>query len=160
MQAGHVTRRPAPIGPCAIEAQTEAAQTNNWVRFRVAPGAGLAGNGIGTCVDLYDGEKWQARQVRNGVNYKASEGDAVHFGLAAVSEVPTMSVVWPGNELRALSGAPANRTWTLYRSSRLGDVDGDGLIEKHEIMQAVQAMTGPGVKIEPGVEIFDMDGNG
>ncbi|MBL4810041.1 MAG: CRTAC1 family protein [Phycisphaerales bacterium] len=115
--------------------------------------------GVGTCFNVLANGKWQASEARAGVNYKASEGRTVQFGLGPDTEAQVIEVVWPGGVIRQLTGVPADRTWSIYKESRLGDPNNDGIIDAAEIAAATAAITGPGVKIEPGVEIFDMDGD-
>ena len=135
------------------------ATANNWVRFRVDGGDSMATNGVGTCVSVYANGKLQTEQVRSGVNYKVSEEEAVHFGLGVSDEAVYADVTFLGGEQRRLTGVPAGYEWTVYPSSRLGDVDGDGVIEMSEVRAAIASITGAGVDIEPGDEIFDMDGD-
>lgn len=134
------------------------AQTNNWVRFNVV-GNNANIYGVGTCVDIEAGGLSQVREVRAGVNYKAQDEFTLHFGLAAETEVDDIVMVFNGGQVRTLTGAPANETWTLYPQSRLGDPDGNGRIDWYELSAAVNARTAPGAKIVPGQEIFDMDGD-
>ena len=83
----------------------------------------------------------------------------MHLGIGTDTEASVIEAVFPGNTSRLLFGAPADRTWTIYEESRLGDLDNNGIIDPAEIAMAQAEWTGPGVKIEPGVEIFDMDGD-
>ncbi|MBL4698045.1 MAG: CRTAC1 family protein [Phycisphaerales bacterium] len=133
-------------------------RVNNWVRFNVV---GNNGNsyGVGTCVDLKASGTTQVRQVRSGVNYKAQEEYTLHFGLDKVEHIDLVQVIYPGGELRILTGAPINTVWTLYPESRLGDPNNNGKIEIEELAQAIAARTPPGMFIQPGQEIFDMDGD-
>jgi enediyne biosynthesis protein E4 len=114
---------------------------------------------VGTCMNVLANGKWQAGELRAGVNYKASEGDTVHFGLGTDTEALAVDVVWPGGAIRQLTGVPADNTWTVYEQHRIGDLNNDGNIDWSERSAALQAWTGPGVKITPGSEIFDFDGD-
>lgn len=114
---------------------------------------------VGTCFNIHANGKWQAVEARAGVNYKSSEGRTVQVGLGTDTEAGIIDVVWPGGETRRLTGAPADRAWSIYQESRLGDVNNDGKVDWFERLAAQAAFTGPGVKIEPGAEIFDMDGD-
>lgn len=136
------------------------AASNNWVRFNVVGNQGdLNRDGIGTCVDIINDGTPQVRQVRAGTNYKTSSEMTVHFGLGASTSVDTVKMIYPGNTIRNLSNAPANQTWTLYPSERLGDANGNGRIDYFELYEAIISRTGPGNPIEPGLEIYDMDGD-
>ncbi len=135
------------------------AATNNWMRFEVV-GNNANQFGVGTCLEIQtpDG-KVQVRQVRAGENYKAQNEYTMHFGLGNQTQADVVSVEFPGGEIRTLTGAPANNKWTIYPQARLGDPNGNGRIDWFEISAAVQARTAPGQSIEPGDEIFDMDGD-
>jgi FG-GAP-like repeat/ASPIC and UnbV len=134
------------------------AQTNNWVRFNVV-GNNDNQYGVGTCVDITTNGKLQVREVRAGVNYKVQDEYTVHFGLGGETLVGTIAVAYTGGEMRYLTNAPANETWTLYPQSRLGDPNNNGRVDWFELAQAIGARTGPGGVIVPGQEIFDMDGD-
>jgi len=131
---------------------------NNMVRFKPI-GDSLNKLSVGTCFNVLANGKWQTGEARSGVNYKVSEGRAVQFGLGTDSEAQVVDVVWPGGAIRQLTGVPADRTWSVYEESRLGDQNNDGVIDWSDRSAAQAAFTGSGVKIEPGVEIFDMDGD-
>jgi len=136
------------------------AAANNWLRFNVVGNRGeLNQHAVGTCVELSHDGLQQVRQVRAGTNYKTTSELTLHFGLGDSKSADTVSVIYPGNVIRNLTNAPANRTWTLWPQNRLGDPNGDGVIDRDEIRAAVRARTGPGNPIEPGLEIFDMDGD-
>ncbi len=136
------------------------AAINNWVRFNVVGNQGDKNRfGVGTCVDIAHEGKNQVRQVRAGTHYKTTSEYTVHFGLGESDSVDTMQVIYPGNIIRNLSNAPANHTWTLYPVSRLGDKNGNGRIDGSELYEAIMSRTGSGNPIEPGLEIYDMDGD-
>jgi hypothetical protein len=136
------------------------AATNNWVRFNVVGNQGDKNRfGVGTCVDITHDGKSQVRHVRSGTNYKTHSEYTLHFGLGASKSIDTIDLIFPGNSIRHLSNAPANQTWTLYPTERLGDVNGNGRIDYYELYTAIMSRTGPGNPIAPGQEIFDMDGD-
>lgn len=134
--------------------------SNNWVRFNVVGNLPDRNrHGIGTCVDITHDGVAQVRQVRTGTNYKSSSELTTHFGLGTSTSVDSIELIYPGNTIRHLSNAPANRTWTLYPTSMLGDPNGNGRIDYFELYEAIISRTGPGNPIEPGLEIYDMDGD-
>ncbi len=134
------------------------AQTNNWVRFNVV-GNDTNRFAVGTCVEIKNTGKTQVREVRSGVNYKAQDEYTLHFGLAAQETAQSITAFFHGGQPRRLTGAPANHTWTIYTQDRLGDPNNNGKIDWYELSQAVAARTAPGATIQPGQEIFDMDGD-
>ena len=138
--------------------QSADAVGNHHIRFKPI-GDNVNENCVGACINVFAGGKWQVIQERAGVNYKAAEGRTMHLGIGTDTEASIIEAVFPGNTSRLLFGAPADRTWTIYEESRLGDPDNNGIIDPAEIAMAQAEWTGPGVKIEPGVEIFDMDGD-
>ncbi len=146
------------FGPYRLYINTSSAG-NQWVRFVVDGTGTYSTRGVGTCVSVQAGGKTQTAQVRSGVHYKVSEDESVHFGLGTSTVIPIVDVYFPGNVHRRMTGAPAGYSWTIYPEERLGDVDGDGEIAFWEVRAALAAYTGSGVKIEPGAEIFDMDGD-
>jgi len=135
-----------------------ALENNNWIRFN-AVGNNANRFAVGTVVELTSAGKTQLREVRSGVNYKAQEEYTMHFGLADAQSIEQIRVIFTGRDIRTLTNAPLNHTWTLYPSARLGDPNGNGTIEHEELLAAINARTGPGVPIEEGMEIFDMDGD-
>jgi enediyne biosynthesis protein E4 len=134
------------------------AQTNNWVRFNVV-GNNANQYAVGTCVDIKANGKSQTREVRAGVNYKVQDEYTVHFGMGDQTVVDVITAVYTGAETRSLYGAPANQTWTIYPEARLGDANNNGRIDWYEITQAISMRTQKGKKINPGQEIYDMDGD-
>lgn len=138
--------------------QSPDAAGNHMVRFKPI-GKDLNTMCVGTCFSVFSNGKWQVVQARAGVNFKVSEPRTVQVGLGAETEAQIVDVVWPGGQIRQLSGAPADRTWSIYHEEDLGDFNNDDVIDWEDRVAAQAAFTGPGVKIEPGVEIFDMNGD-
>jgi hypothetical protein len=69
-------------------------------------------------------------------------------------------VRWPATgHTRTLTNVPANAQWTVYPPERLGDANNDGRFGRPDAWAMLQAMAGPGVPIQPGQEVFDMDGD-
>lgn len=134
---------------------------NNWVRFNVVGNRGpLNQYAVGTCVDLTHQGKTQVRQVRSGTNYKSQSEYTLHFGVADADRIDSARIIFPGgDETRTLKRIPSNRVWTLYPQSMLGDPNGNGRIDYFELYEAIISRTGPGNPIEPGLEIYDMDGD-
>jgi len=129
------------------------------VRFRVV-GQGPNTFAVGARLDIEAGGIWQARQIYAGSNYKATNEFTVHVGLGASTQADRVIVRWPGTgDTRELTNVPANHQWTLYPPERLGDANGDGRYRRDDLFALLQAITGPGVAIQPGQERFDMDGD-
>jgi len=132
--------------------------TNHWLRLDVV--GGYANSfGIGTVVDVVAGGKSQVREVRSGTNYKSHDELTLHYGLGEADTIDSVVALFPGGGQRSLTNVPVDARWTLYAPERLGDANGDGVISTLEIIQAIEARTGPGGVLAPGNEIFDFDGD-
>ena len=138
--------------------QSPDAANNHMIRFKPV-GDSINSHCVGSCINVFANGKWQVIQERAGVNYKVAEGRTLQVGLGPDTEAAMVEIVYPGGVTRQLTGAPADRTWTIYEESRLGDPNNDGAIDWAERSAAQAAWTGSGVKIEPGVEIYDIDGD-
>jgi hypothetical protein len=137
--------------------RTEAA--GHHARFKVI-GQGANTFAVGAQLDIRTGDTWQARQIHAGSNYKATNEYIVHVGIADTDLIDEVLVRWPATgETRRLTHVPANRQWTIHPPERLGDANGDGLFRRGDAWALFRAMTGPGVPIQPGQEIFDLDGD-
>lgn len=137
----------------------ESESTNNNARFRVV-GQGPNTFGVGARLDIRTGDLWQARQIYAGSNYKATNEYVVHVGLGSATQADEVVVRWPGTgDTRVLTNVPANTQWTIHPPERLGDSNADGKFGRPDLVGLIKAITGPGVPIQPGAEIFDMDGD-
>lgn len=131
----------------------------NHARFRIV-GQGPNTFAVGAQLDLRTGDRWQARQIHAGSNYKATNEYTVHVGVADAVVIDEVIVRWPGTgDTRRLTNVPVNQQWTIYPPERLGDADGDGLFRRNDALAMFQSFTGPGVPLAPGKEIFDLDGD-
>ena len=133
--------------------------TNRYARFRVV-GQWPNTFAVGAQLDIRAGERWQARQIHAGSNYKATNEYVVHAGVGEYGVIDEVIVRWPATgDVRRLTHVPTDRQWTIFPPERLGDPDGDGQIRRADAWALLLAMTGPGVPIVPGQEIFDLDGD-
>jgi FG-GAP-like repeat/ASPIC and UnbV len=131
---------------------------NNWARFNVV-GNNANVFGIGTIVDINTKGKSQSRIVRSGENYKSQNEYTLDFGLAQATIIDSAVMTYTGGETRSFTNIPINTNWTLYPESLLGDPNGNGIVDLEELSEAISLRTGPGGVIEPGQEIYDMDGD-
>ena len=139
-------------------------QQRSWLRLRVA-GEGRVHDAIGASATLrarlakgkLGAPQW--REVLAGGNgFLGQSETTLHFGLGAATSVGSIIVQWPaGGPTRTLSNLAANQVWTAYPPSRLGDVDGGGVIDLADWTQL--SAWGPGALV-PGREMFDFDGDG
>jgi len=133
----------------------------NWMRLKIM-GIGHNTQAIGAQVFLTEAGLTQFREVRAGCNYKADNERQVHFGLGDnPSVVERVEIRWPNSTVRrTLRNYPPNRHWTVWHPTRLGDADGNGTIDLSDIQLAIAVMNlHAGEPIDPGEEIFDMDGD-
>ena len=136
----------------------------SWLRVRVA-GEGRVRDAAGASATLVPrnakgrlgAPQW--REVLFGGNsYLGQNESTLHFGLDAAIAADSIEVRWPcGGPVRTLHNLPANRVWTAYPPSRLGDVDGDGVVDADDWIAFAQWGLGP---LEPGREMLDFDGDG
>ncbi len=122
-------------------------------------GIGADTAALGATVRVTAGGKTQLGHVLQGGNgYLGQNGLDLHFGLGSSPMINTMTVRWPGlGGMRTLANYPANQRWTIYPVSRLGDLDGDGTVTGAELTELSAWCGSP---VAPGLEIFDMDGDG
>lgn len=139
-------------------------QQRSWLRLRVA-GTGRVRDAIGAIATLQPASVGgvvpapQRRQVLCGGNgYLSQHETMLHFGLGASTGAASITVQWPaGGGSRTLLNLAEGAVWTAYPDARLGDLQGDGVIDATD--WSAMAGFGPG-PIAPGREMFDLDGDG
>jgi len=132
-------------------------QRRQWVRLRVR-GEHPNLHAIGAVVRVRTGDRWQAREVlAGGNNYRSQSELTLTFGLGRAERIDEVIVDWPGGTSRSFTGLSARKVWTLMPPPLLGDGDGDGRIDRNEIVELLWAM---GRDVEPGMEHMDFDGDG
>ena len=132
---------------------------HHYARFKVV-GQWPNTHAIGAQLDIRTGKLWQARQVYAGSNFKAMNEFTVHVGVADAGIIDEVIVRWPGTgDTRRLTNVPVNHQWTIHPPERLGDADADGRFSRDDARALFRAITGPGVPLTPGQEIFDLDGD-
>lgn len=149
-------------GPVRLHMNQEGA-LRKWVRLRVA-GAGRVRDAIGASATLIArGAKGQPlapqwREVLCGGNaFLAQHDTTLHFGLGNATGVASIEVRWPaGGPVRTLTNLPINGQWTAYPPSRLGDVNGDGVVGPADWAQFAQWGLGA---LLAGREMLDFDGD-
>jgi len=102
-------------------------------------------------------EQWA--QVRIGGNgYKGQSELVLHYGLDARTLVDEIEVRWPaGGPTRVLRNLAANQVWTAYHPDRLGDGNGDGVVDESDLLLLLEWLEEP---LVPGREMMDFDGDG
>ncbi|MFM1823522.1 MAG: hypothetical protein RI967_1788, partial [Planctomycetota bacterium] len=145
-------------------------QRRAWLRMRVAgegrlrDAAGASARVMSRAPKAKSGKSpalVQWREVLVGGNgFVGQHESTLHFGLGAASAVESIEVRWPAGEggaTRVLTGYGAGVEWTAYPPSRLGDVEGDGVVGLAD--WTAFAVAGFGA-VSPGREMFDFDGDG
>lgn len=129
----------------------------NWLKLRIV-GDGLNRDAIGGRVAVRTGAAWQMREVRTAGNGFLTQNSMVlHYGVDDASVVSELQAIWPVSGLsRTLTNHPVNHTWTVYPPPRLGDFDGDGVVD-HSDFAALKDVFG--AALVPGFEMMDLDGN-
>ncbi len=145
-------------GPARLYINHEG-ELRNWIKLRVV-GEGANRDAIGAVVRLRNGGLPQMREVSAGRSFKSQHELPLHFGLGTATTAGQLTIRWPGGATRTVTGFAANRTWTVYPPSRLGDVDGDGDRDRDDLARLVecQGPAGPG-NLVAGCEIMDFDGD-
>ena len=129
----------------------------SWIRYRMlGEGANLLA--VGGSVDTRVGPIWQLRQILAGGNSYLGQNElTAHVGLDGATTVDEVVVVWPGGSpTRTLTGLQADRTWTLFPPSALGDDDGDSVVDLRDFTAFAGCFEQP---LEPGCEVMDFDGD-
>jgi len=98
------------------------------------------------------------REVVAGSNFKAQNELTLHFGLGSAAMVDRITVTWPGGATRTVRNYSADERWTLYPTERLGDANGDGVLDRRDVRRFVSCFFADG--LQPGCEVMDLDGDG
>ncbi|MCZ6654434.1 MAG: FG-GAP-like repeat-containing protein [Planctomycetota bacterium] len=132
-------------------------ELRNWIKYRMV-GQWPNVFAIGGNVDTRVGEVWQFREILAGGNSYLGQNElVVHVGLDDATIVDEVVVSWPGGETtRTLTDLPANQTWSLYAPDRLGDADGDDLVNIDDFVIFASCYAMP---FAPGCEMMDFDGS-
>ena len=128
-----------------------------WIKYHmVGQGANLFA--VGGNIDTRTGARWQLREILAGGNgYLGQNELTVHVGLGDAIVADEVVVAWPGGQtLRTLTDLPSNETWTLYPPERLGDADGNGIVDDYDCLVFAACYAGG---FQPGCEMMDFDGN-
>lgn len=139
--------------------------SGSFINRSAVAGAGKVRDAIGAIATLQPASVGgvvpapQRRQVLCGGNgYLSQHETMLHFGLGASTGAASITVQWPaGGGSRTLLNLTEGAVWTAYPDARLGDLQGDGVIDVTD--WAAMASFGPG-PIAPGREMFDLDGDG
>jgi hypothetical protein len=128
----------------------------NWVKFDVK-GVGMNKYAVGARLIADTKDRFTTHEIAAGSNFKSTNDYIEHFGLGDATTLYSLDIRFPDGELRTLSHAPANETWTLLHPQLLGDVDGDG---DHDPVDLSGFVAAYGVtSFESGWEVLDFTGN-
>jgi hypothetical protein len=94
-----------------------------------------------------------------GRSYLGHSMPEIHVGMGSARSLHRVDIRWPigtaGGSSRTITNVPPG-SWTVYPKSRLGDVDGDGVIDGADRLAFEEALL---AGWERGREMFDMDGD-
>jgi hypothetical protein len=150
-----------PVGSGVKLYINQEGQERRWSRLDVV---GLRPNrfAIGARLDARVGAQWQRREILSGANgYLGQNELTAHFGFDNAMIIDELVVTWPlraahGLMQRTLTGLPTSARWTIYPPPRLGDFDGNGVIDLTDF-QAMKICFG--APLLPGYEMMDIDGD-
>ena len=131
-------------------------ERRNWVQFNLR-GTSSNLNAIGSRMRARVGTNMLMRDVMAGKSYKSSMDSREHFGLGDADSMDELQVRFPDLSIRDFTNIPANRTWDLIHSDRMGDVDGNGTVDPSDLA-AFPKVFGTGT-IETGDEPLDFTGD-
>ncbi|MHC4429246.1 MAG: CRTAC1 family protein [Planctomycetota bacterium] len=132
-------------------------ETRNWIRYRMV-GQGNNPEAIGGNADTRSGSTWRYAEIIAGGNgYLGQNELTLHVGLGDDTTVDEVVASWPGGQtVRTLNNLPINETWTLYPPERLGDADGDLVVDLDDYFALAACYAGG---FAPGCEMMDFDGS-
>ncbi|MFQ5428700.1 MAG: FG-GAP-like repeat-containing protein [Phycisphaerae bacterium] len=133
--------------------------SRNWIRYRVV-GRGNNLFAVGANVDTRVGATWQFREILAGGNgYLGQNELIVHVGLGTATLVDEVVVRWPGGAMtRTLTNVPVNQTLPVYPPERLGDSDGNGVVDLSDVDDFVAVLLGSDTDPDH-VALSDMNGD-
>ncbi|MFQ5423421.1 MAG: FG-GAP-like repeat-containing protein [Phycisphaerae bacterium] len=135
-------------------------ELRHWIEFDVI-GRGSNLYAVGAHVAIRVGSVWSHRQIiAGGNNYKSQNELRVHFGLNAALAVDEVQVTWPGGAVsRTLTNIASDQAYPLFPPGRLGDGNGDGVIDALDVGIMVNVLLGADTGIEH-TAVNDMNGDG
>ncbi len=113
----------------------------NWIRFDLR-GPGANHFAIGAQLDVRTGSVWQMDEVRSGTGYKSQDELTLHFGLDQAAVADEVIARWPGGAERRFFNLAANRRYTIYAPSQLGDYDRSGTVKDDDLAIFVEVLLG------------------
>ena len=112
---------------------------------------------VGAIVHCFvEGDLQVSEVLAGGNNYRTQNELIAHFGLDDACTVDSVGVQWTDGQQRTLTGYNADKTWSLYPPSMLGDSNRDGEFTQSDLTDLLASL-GP---VQPGTEILDMNGDG
>ncbi|MFQ5428701.1 MAG: CRTAC1 family protein [Phycisphaerae bacterium] len=102
---------------------------------------------------------WRTREVIAGSNFKSQNELTQHFGVGTASILHEVVVTWPsGTTTRTLTNVPVNQTLPVYPPERLGDSDGNGVVDLSDVDDFVAVLLGSDTDPDH-VALSDMNGD-
>lgn len=136
-------------------------EKRHWIGLRVVSADGPR-DAIGAVVDVTAGGRTQTAEVLATNGFKSQNQAALHFGLGEATAASEVVVTWPhGGGTRTLRNHAADRSWTVYPDSKLGDSNQDGRLTSQDFFDFLSCFFGAtSAGYAPGCEMMDINGDG
>jgi hypothetical protein len=130
-------------------------EKRNAIRLRIVSEFSAA-SAVGANADLVVGRTTLYRENYAGGNSYLGQNEMhLHFGLGSSTVASAATVRWPSaGPVRTLSSIPAGN-WTIYPPAKLGDADGNGLVDMTDRLAFCDAVGA----VVAGTELFDLNGD-
>ncbi|MBI3817570.1 MAG: CRTAC1 family protein [Planctomycetes bacterium] len=139
---------------------------NHWMDIRLKRNDGSL-NVANTRIAISSNGMHQMREILVGTSEICQEPDRQHFGLGTATSVDWMCIRYPDGILNVIMNPPIDQTntYTKKRTTCVGDMDGDGLVNEYDfwlfmILYKHPAMYHSIVGNYPGEECGDVNGDG
>ena len=86
--------------------------TNNFITFKLE-GPIKNKNGIGSTIHVYAKKLQQLKTLFLSRGYQSSVTNNLHFGLGTISQIDSVSILWPDNKQQIITNLEANKTVTI-----------------------------------------------
>ena len=70
-------------------------------------------NGLGTKAILYNSGKKQLKQLFSSRGFISSVEQKIHFGLDSLTEIDSISIIWPDNTFQKIKSPEINKTLSI-----------------------------------------------
>ena len=114
-----------------------AGPSTSWLRVFLDTNAhpALAGNGIGTRIEVTTGAVRRTRLLDCGISFLGTSELSAHFGLGSATSVDEIKLTWTDGTVTTLHDIAVNQTLTLTPESSdcISDLDGSGSVNAADL---------------------------